>query len=118
MSDTDALSLLEAHVTSISDGFKLLAERCRDAGINSTLSGAPSPPVIPSDAPAEIHRQRQTLLAGAIRLQTLLSEPMDFIQNLAKQVGSLFFNRAMHSTFPQPLGYYFLRAESWSEMQF
>jgi hypothetical protein len=44
--------------------------------------------VVPTDAPSEAHQARRSIIANAANLQTLLSEPADFIQRLAIQVGN------------------------------
>ena len=76
-----SLSQLETLITAA----KTLANHCRDANVGSTPHLA-----VPTDAPCETHRARRDALAIIGQLQTLLAEPVDFIQHLASQVRRLF----------------------------
>jgi hypothetical protein len=75
------LGQLQSYVNELSSAAKVITDHCPDANLNlaSHIS-------IPNNAPSEVHRARRNLLAVTTRLQALLAEPADFIQQLASQV--------------------------------
>lgn len=75
------LGQLQSYVNELSSAAKIITDHCPDA--NLTLASHIS---IPNNAPSEVHRARRNLLAVTARLQALLAEPADFIQQLASQV--------------------------------
>ncbi|RAO67410.1 uncharacterized protein BHQ10_003422 [Talaromyces amestolkiae] len=74
------LGQLQSYVNELSSAAKTITDHCPDA--NLTLTSHIS---IPNNAPSEVHRARRNLLAVTTRLQALLAEPADFIQQLASQ---------------------------------
>ncbi|KAF3390861.1 O-methyltransferase bik3 [Talaromyces pinophilus] len=74
------LGQLQSYVNELSSAAKVITDHCPDANLNlaSHIS-------IPNNAPSEVHRARRILLAVSTRLQALLAEPADFIQQLASQ---------------------------------
>ncbi|KAI1493818.1 O-methyltransferase family protein [Biscogniauxia mediterranea] len=75
-----SLNQLENYTSELATAAKDLADLCRDAGLGSTPALT-----LPRDAPLEVHRARRNVLAAVARVQTLLAEPADFIQQLASQ---------------------------------
>ncbi|KAI1504044.1 O-methyltransferase family protein [Biscogniauxia marginata] len=75
-----SLSQLETYTTELATAARALADQCRDAGLGSTPDLALS-----RDAPLEVHRARRNVLTAVAKVQTLLAEPVDFIQQLASQ---------------------------------
>ena len=80
-----SLTQLEKYTNELASAAKTLADHCRNTSVGSTPHLA-----IPNDAPCETHRARRNALAIIGQLQTLLAEPVDFIQHLASQVRRLF----------------------------
>ena len=78
---------LEAHTVELNAAIETVTSYYRDE------AGNVPQPLIPPDAPAEVHRARRPIMANIARLQTLLAGPTDFLQELARQVGlSLLFS--------------------------
>ena len=81
---------LEAHTTELNAAIETLTTHCRSIEVNLSFEAearnAPQP-LIPPEAPAEAHRARRPVMANIAKLQTLLAEPADFLQELARQVG-------------------------------
>uniref|UniRef100_A0A093VIS0 O-methyltransferase FtmD n=1 Tax=Talaromyces marneffei PM1 TaxID=1077442 RepID=A0A093VIS0_TALMA len=75
------LDQLQSYINELNSAAKVITDHCNPY-INT---GSASHISIPPNAPSEIHRARRNLLAVATRLQTLLAEPADFIQQLASQ---------------------------------
>ena len=80
-----SLRQLQTHTNDLAVAAKTLAEHCRDTGVGSTLHLT-----VPVDAPCEVHRARRNVLAIVARLQTLLAQPVDLIQQLSSQVCRFF----------------------------
>lgn len=81
-------ALLEAHTAELNAAIETLHSHCRNIeGIsNFEVEARKAPqPLIPPEAPAEAHRARRSILANIAKLQTLLAEPADFLQELARQ---------------------------------
>lgn len=84
-----SLDQLELYTSELAAAVKSLANHCRNFGtsVDSTAkSPLVSPSLVPPDAPSEAHRARQSILTYLSKLRTLLSEPADFLQQLATQV--------------------------------
>lgn len=81
MSTSNNLGQLQSYVNELTSAAKIVTDHCPEANIISK-----NHITIPSNAPSEVHRARRNLLAVASKLQTLLAEPADFIQQLASQV--------------------------------
>jgi hypothetical protein len=75
------LGQLQSYLNELSSAAKIITDHCLDT--NVSLAPHIS---IPNNVPSEVHRARRSLLAVTTRLQTLLAEPADFIQQLASQV--------------------------------
>ena len=83
-------SLLEArtetHTTELNTAIEVLTSHCRNteriSDFEVEANHAPQPLISP-----EAHRLRRPIMANIAKLQTLLVEPVDFLQELAKQVG-------------------------------
>lgn len=76
-----SLSQLETWSNDLAIAVKTLNDHCRGDGTASTPHLA-----ITNVAPGEADRARRNILTIATRLQTLLAEPAEFIQHLARQV--------------------------------
>lgn len=90
---------LEAQTNELNAAIETLTRHARDFEATSDFEvkreaeNAPQP-LIPPEAPVEAHRARRPVMAKIAMLQTLLAEPADFLQELARQVGlSLSFSR-------------------------
>jgi hypothetical protein len=86
-----SLSQLEAYTSEIAAAAKSLSSYCRnvDGPMDSVQANLPQG-LVPPEAPGEAHRARRSIIANAAKLQTLLSEPADFLQRLAAQVRPIF----------------------------
>ncbi|PYH86369.1 hypothetical protein BO82DRAFT_300183 [Aspergillus uvarum CBS 121591] len=78
------LAQLEAVSRDLSAAVEELASHYRNGGINSL--GARPPQLLPTGAPPDVRRARESALASLTRLQVMLAEPTDLLQNLAGQV--------------------------------
>ena len=81
---------LEAHTTELNAAMKTLTRHCRNIEATSDVeveAGNAPQPLVPPEAPVEVHRARRPIMANIAKLQTLLAEPADFLQELARQVG-------------------------------
>ena len=84
------LAKLGAHTAELNAAIETFTSHCRNMEYASDLEldpGNASQPLIPPEAPAEAHRARRPIMANIAKLQTLLAEPADFLQELARQVG-------------------------------
>ena len=76
----------ETHTTELNNAIEVLTSHCRDIERTSDFEvetkNGPQPLISP-----EAHRARRPILANIAKLQTLLVEPVDFLQELARQVG-------------------------------
>lgn len=81
------LAQLEAYASDLSAAVKNLANYCRNVENPGgfTAENVLQPLVLP-EAPTEVHQARRSILANVAKLQLLLDEPADFLQQLAKQV--------------------------------
>ena len=79
-----SLDQLEASINDLSIGAKTLIDHLKGVKV-----GTGPQLLVPPDIPSEVHRARRNLLANVARLQVLLTEPTDFIQQLASQVSHL-----------------------------
>jgi hypothetical protein len=87
-----SLTQLEAYTRELSAAVKSLVLHGRNGDSLADWTGragADAPP------PDEAQRARRAVLANVAKLQTLLAEPADFLQQLAKQVRT-------HSPSPSP----------------
>lgn len=84
-------ALLEAPTAELNAAIEILSCHCRNIERTSDFDvefrNAPQP-LIPPEAPAEAHRARRSIMANIAKLQTLLAEPSDFVQELARQVSA------------------------------
>lgn len=82
-----SLIQLETSTGEIVAAVKSLTDYCRhvEAPVEFAVGNAPQSPV-PPEAPSEVHKARRSIMAHIAKLQTLLSEPADFLQRLAVQV--------------------------------
>ena len=76
----------ETHTTELNNAIEVLTSHCRNiertSDFEAEAKNAPQPLISP-----EAHRARRPILANIAKLQTLLVEPVDFLQELARQVG-------------------------------
>lgn len=88
-----SLSQLEIYTSELSAAVKSLVNCCPDvdAPVDFLAGHTPPRPLIPPDAPSEAHQARQTIMATAGKLQSLLGTPSDFVHQLSRQVGSSYF---------------------------
>jgi hypothetical protein len=80
------LDKLEAYVNELSNAAITLTNYCRN--VQGYAVGQPSKPFLSAKAPSEVHLARWAILSSVTKLQVLLSEPADFLQQLATQVCS------------------------------
>ncbi|RAH41242.1 uncharacterized protein BO95DRAFT_456741 [Aspergillus brunneoviolaceus CBS 621.78] len=78
------LAQLEAASSNLSAALEELASHYRNGGTDSL--GARPPQLLPTEAPPEAHKARESALASLTRLQVMLAGPTDLLQNLAGQV--------------------------------
>ncbi|KAL4987681.1 hypothetical protein BDW68DRAFT_197225 [Aspergillus falconensis] len=76
------LSDLESHASELASAVKTIISQFPR---QSATSRSRIQPLIPSDAPKEAHRARQSILSTISSLQTLLANPAEFLQHLAVQ---------------------------------
>lgn len=81
---TSSVAQLEAYTSELAAAVKSLANYCRNVEAGNT--GKTPQLLVPPDAPREAQRARRAVLANVAKLQTLLGEPADFLQQLAAQV--------------------------------
>ena len=76
----------ETHTTELNTAIEILTSHCRNTERASDFEveakNAPQPLISP-----EAHRARRPIMANIAKLQSLLAEPVDFIQELTRQVG-------------------------------
>ena len=84
-----SLAQLEACTNDLVSAVKNLADYCRngDDSIDFGITTAPQP-LVPLEAPSEALRTRRSIMASLAKIQILLAEPPDFLQQLAGQVCS------------------------------
>lgn len=82
------LAQLEAASSNLSAALEELASHYRNGGTDSL--GARPPQLLPTEAPSEVHKARESALASLTRLQVMLAGPTDLLQNLAGQVVAIF----------------------------
>ena len=82
-----SLAQLEAYTSELVVAAKSLAQYCRniEAPVHFAAGNAPHS-LVPPEAPSQAHRARRSMMASLAKLQTLLGEPADFLQQLAGQV--------------------------------
>jgi hypothetical protein len=85
------LAELESQSKELSSAIENLVTHCQRAQLyaDGTVPGKP-PQIIPHEAPAEVHRARESVLASISRLQVMLAGPNDFLKQLASQVSRQF----------------------------
>ena len=96
---------LEAHTAELNAAIETLTAHCRSMEVNSGFeveAGNATQPLIPPEAPAEAHRARRPIMANIAKLKTLLAEPADFLQELARQVGLSLLLRRPRWSIPTP----------------
>ena len=82
-----SLVQLEAYTSELAAAVKSLAISCRNVHAPVDFgAGIPPRPLVPPGAPSEARRARRSIMANLAKLQTLLDEPADFLQQLAGQV--------------------------------
>lgn len=91
---------LETCTSELVAAAQKLAHYCRnlDAPIDFMTENAPQP-LVPPEAPSEAHRARRSMMASLAKLQTVLSEPADFLQQLAGQVRYSFPCMLFHARY-------------------
>ena len=76
----------ETHTTELITAIEVLTSHCRNKERTSDFeveaNNTPQPLISP-----EALRARRPIMANIAKLQTLLVEPVDFLQELARQVG-------------------------------
>ncbi|KAL4975326.1 histidine phosphatase superfamily [Aspergillus desertorum] len=77
-----SLSDLERHASDLASAVKTIISQCPRQNVTFPSR---TQPLIPSDAPKEAHRARQSILSTISSLQTLLANPADFLHHLAVQ---------------------------------
>ncbi|KAL8747707.1 MAG: hypothetical protein Q9190_000448 [Brigantiaea leucoxantha] len=80
------LGQLEAYTAQLAADVGEFVKHCRNAEvpIGSVAGDAPQP-LIPLEAPSNAYQVRRSIMANTTKLQTLLGEPTDFLQQLASQ---------------------------------
>jgi hypothetical protein len=93
-----SLTQLETHTSELAAAVKSLAEYCRnvEAPVDFAARNVPQP-LVPPEASSEAHQARRSIMANVAKLQTLLGEPADFLQQLAGQVRLSFLNISLMS---------------------
>ena len=82
---------LEAYTAELNAAVETLTSHCQNAEAPAEGDAENTPQaLVPPEAPVEAHRARRPILANIAKLQTLLAEPADFLQELARQVGLSF----------------------------
>ena len=83
----NSLAQLEAYTSDLAAAVKRLIHYCRNVEVPANFAvGKPPQPLVPPEAPSEAHRERRSIITNLAKLQTLLGEPVDFLQQLARQV--------------------------------
>lgn len=78
---------LEAYADELAAAVRILTDYCRNAEVSVDLAAGNAPQsLVPPDAPSETHKARRSIMANVAKLRILLSEPADFLQQLAVQV--------------------------------
>ncbi|KAL6232649.1 hypothetical protein BDW75DRAFT_247047 [Aspergillus navahoensis] len=77
-----SLSDLESQAGELTSAVKTITSQCPR---QSASSCSRTRPLIPSDAPKEAHRARQSILLTISSLRSLLANPADFLHDLAVQ---------------------------------
>lgn len=78
---------LETYADELAAAVKILTDYCRNAEVSVDFAAGNAPqPLVPPDAPSEAHKARRAIIANVAKLRILLSEPVDFLQQLAVQV--------------------------------
>lgn len=81
------LAQLETYTSELAAAVKSLAHCCRNVETSTDVGvGSPPQPLVPPEASNETHRERRSIMANIAKIQTLLGEPADFLQQLAGQV--------------------------------
>ncbi len=95
---SSGLAQLEAYTNELAAAVKTLASYCRnfEAPVDFPAGNTPKPLVQP-EAPSDAHQARRSIIANATKLQTLLDEPTDFLQQLAGHVRLSFSMISMSS---------------------
>ncbi len=82
-----SLAKLEAYTSELAAAVKSLAKYCQNVEAPSDFGNGKMPqPLVVPEAPTEAHQARRSIMANVAKLQTLLVEPADFLQQLAVQV--------------------------------
>ena len=83
---------LEACKAELNAAMEILSNHCQnpEGVIESEAENTPQPLILPG-APVEVRRARRTIKTGITKLQILLDEPADCVQELSRQV-SIFFS--------------------------
>ena len=84
---------LEACKAELNAAIEILSNHCQNPEglLEGETEDTPQPLVLPQ-APVEVHRARRTIKASITKLQILLDEPADCVQELSKQVSISFFD--------------------------
>ncbi|MCJ1251841.1 hypothetical protein MMC30_009079 [Trapelia coarctata] len=81
-----SLAQLEAYTSELAAAVEKVAKYCRNIEVPVDFAAGNTPqPLVPPEAPSEAHRARRSIVANVAKLQTLLAEPADFLQQLAGQ---------------------------------
>ena len=78
---------LDAYTKELNGAIETLTNHLRKTGARSEDGVESTPqPLISPEAPVDAHRARQSAMTSIAKLQTLLVQPRDFLQELTKQV--------------------------------
>lgn len=80
----DGLAQLQSSSSELTAAIQVLVTHCQDNS-GPARDGTSQPLVSPED-PSGVISAKQSILAAISRIQTLLSGPVDFVQQLASQV--------------------------------
>lgn len=82
-----SLAQLEAYTSELAAAVQKLANCCRtlEGPLQFAVGNTPQPLDL-SEAPSEAHQAQRLIVDNTYKLQTLLSEPADFLQQLTRQV--------------------------------
>lgn len=88
--DTDSIDQLEDEFNMLAAAGRALIAHCRRMPQDATTGGSlriPKRPITPvGGALDDVHESRRSILSHLSRIQALLEEPADFLQQLANQV--------------------------------
>jgi len=87
---------LKAYTADLINALETLTNYCQNCETATDIeNGNTQQLLVPSEAPAEVHCARKSVMTNISRLQRLLTEPLDFLQDIAKQVSTSHYPTAV-----------------------